>query len=67
MLVKEESIRQAVYLLCKNEGQVVEGSGVAGVAMLLENRELFSNKTVVVEITGGNIDISLLLESIIAE
>jgi len=66
MLVKEESIRQAVYLLCKNEGQVVEGSGVVGVAMLLENRELFSDKTVVVEITGGNIDMSLL-ESIIAE
>jgi len=66
MLVKEESIRQAVYLLCKNEGQVVEGSGVVGVTMLLENRELFSDKTVVVEITGGNID-TPLLASIIAE
>ncbi len=66
MLVSEESIRRAVYLLCKYEGQVVEGSGVAGVAMLLENSKEFEGKTVVLEITGGNIDPSLL-ESIIAQ
>ena len=55
-LVREELIRQAVYLLWKNEGQVVEGSGAAGVAMLMENKDAFKGKTVAVVITGGNID-----------
>jgi len=64
MLVKEETIRKAVYLLCKNEGQVVEGSGVAGVAMLLENSNDFTGHSVALEITGGNIDQSLLREII---
>jgi threonine dehydratase len=60
MLVKEETIRKAVYLLCKNEGQVVEGSAVAGVAMLLENSNDFSGHSIALEVTGGNIDQSLL-------
>lgn len=59
MLVREESIRQAVYLLWKNGGQVVEGSGAVGVAMLLENKEAFAGKTMALVITGGNIDDSL--------
>ncbi|MCJ7793675.1 pyridoxal-phosphate dependent enzyme [Candidatus Bathyarchaeota archaeon] len=65
MLVREESIRHAVYLLWKNEKQVVEGSGVAGVAMLLENNDSFTGQTVAVVITGGNIDDSLF-KSILA-
>jgi threonine dehydratase len=65
MLVREESIRHAVYLLWKNEKQVVEGSGVAGVAMLLENNDSFTKQTVAIVVTGGNIDDSLL-KSIIA-
>lgn len=66
VLVKEETIRRAVYLLCIEEGLVVEGSGVVGAAMLLENRGAFSGQTVVLILTGGNIDESLL-KSIIAE
>jgi len=66
VLVKEASIRKAVYLLCANEGLVVEGSGVAGAAMLLEKPTEFSGKTVVLMVTGGNIDQSLL-KTIIAE
>ena len=62
MLVREESIRHAVYLLWKNEKQVVEGSGVAGVAMLLENSDSFTEQTVAIVVTGGNIDDSLLEE-----
>ena len=67
MLVREESIRQAVYLLWKNEKQVVEGSGVAGVAMLLENNDSFTGQTVAIVITGGNIDDSLLKGIIASE
>lgn len=66
MLVKEETIRKAVYLLCQEEGLVVEGSGAAGVALLLENAAAFARRCVVLEVTGGNIDQSRLKE-IIAE
>jgi threonine dehydratase len=55
-LAREESIRQAVYLLWKNEKEVVEGSGAAGVALLLENKDSFIGQTVAVVISGGNID-----------
>ncbi|MCW3996883.1 MAG: threonine/serine dehydratase [Candidatus Bathyarchaeota archaeon] len=66
MLVEEETIRRAVYLLYEEEGQVVEGSGVVGIAMLLENPKVFAGKTVALVVTGGNID-HLLLECIKAE
>jgi threonine dehydratase len=65
MLVREESIRQAVYLLWKNETQVVEGSGAAGAALLLENKDSFAEETVAIVVTGGNID-DALLKSIVA-
>jgi len=55
-LAREESIRQAVYLIWKNEKEVVEGSGAAGIALLLENKDSFAGKTVAVVISGGNID-----------
>ena len=45
---------------------MVEGSGVAGVALLLENSEEFIGKKVALVVTGGNIDESLL-KTIIAE
>jgi len=64
-LVREESIRQAVYLLWKNEKQMVEGSGAAGIALLLENPNAFNRQTVAVVVSGGNIDESLF-KSILA-
>ena len=45
-LVREETIRHAVYVLWENEKQVVEGSGAAAAALLLENKDLFVGKTV---------------------
>jgi threonine dehydratase len=60
MLVREETLRKAVYLLYTNEKQTVEGSGAAGVAMLLENKDAFSGLTVAAVLSGGNIDSSLL-------
>ncbi len=65
-LVREELIRRAVYLLWKNEKQVVEGSGAAGVAWLIENKAAFAGKTVAVVISGGNID-QYLFDGIVAE
>ena len=45
---------------------MVEGSGAAGVALLLENKDSFTGKTVAVVISGGNID-RYLFEGIVAE
>jgi threonine dehydratase len=66
-LVREESLRQAIYQLWKNENQVVEGSGAAGVAMLMENQTSFADQNVAVVISGGNIDEDLFKSIIAAE
>ncbi len=66
-LITEESIRRAVYMLWKNDKQVVEGSGVAAVALLLEKKDLFFDKTVVLVITGGNIDEALFQKILASE
>ena len=58
-MVREETIRHAVYVLWENEKQVVEGSGAAAAALLLENKDLFVGKTVALVLTGGNIDDAL--------
>jgi threonine dehydratase len=39
---------------------IVEGSGAAAIAPLLEDKALFRGRTVVCVITGGNIDEELL-------
>ena len=67
MLVREETIRQAVYLLWKNEKQLIEGSSAVGVAMLLENKDSFAGQSVAVVLTGGNIDDSLFQSILAAE
>jgi len=64
-LVREESLRRAVYLLWKNEKHVVEGSGAAGIGLILENKDAFLGKTVAVVISGGNID-PYLFDGIVA-
>jgi threonine dehydratase len=65
LLVHEETIRRAVYLLWTWEKQVAEGSGAAAIAPIVENKSLFAGKTVVAVITGGNIDTELF-QSIVA-
>ena len=67
LLVKEATIRRAVYLLCVHEKLVVEGSGAAAIAPILEDKALFSGKTVACVLTGGNIDKELLKEIVAAE
>lgn len=65
MLVKEETLRHTVFLLWNYDRQVVEGSGAAAVAPVIENKPMFKGKTVVSVVSGGNID-SDLFQSIIA-
>ncbi|MFB3887995.1 MAG: threonine/serine dehydratase [Candidatus Bathyarchaeia archaeon] len=56
LVIKEETIKRAIYLLWEKEKQVAEGSGAAAIAPMLENPDLFAGKTVAAVITGGNID-----------
>ena len=67
LLVKEATIHRAVYLLCVHEKLVVEGSGAAAIAPILEDKALFRGKTVACVLTGGNIDKELLKEIVAAE
>jgi len=67
LLVKEDTIRRAVYLLCIHEKLVAEGSGAAAIAPVLEDPTLFKGKTVACVITGGNIDEELLKHILAAE
>jgi threonine dehydratase len=65
LLVKEKTLRTTIYLLWAHDKLVVEGSGAAAVAPVIENKPLFKNKRVVSVLTGGNID-SDLFRSILA-
>jgi threonine dehydratase len=65
VLVEEETLRHAVYVLWKYDKQVVEGSGAAAVAPVIEEKPLFKGRTVVSVVTGGNIDTDLF-QSILA-
>ena len=60
VLVKETSIGKAIRLLWE-QGQMVEGSGAAPIAALMENENpIPSGKKVVLVVSGGNIDFSKL-------
>ncbi|HLN45991.1 MAG TPA: threonine/serine dehydratase [Candidatus Sulfotelmatobacter sp.] len=67
LLVKEATIRHAVYVLCIHEHLVVEGSGAAAIAPFLEDKEVFKGKTIACVITGGNIDDELLKDIMATE
>lgn len=56
ILVKEETIKNAIHLLWKEENQVVEGAGAVAIAGLLENPLEFKGKIAVVVLSGGNIE-----------
>jgi len=67
ILVQEETLRKAVYLLWTHDKQVVEGSGAAAVAPVLENKPVFKDKCVVSVVTGGNIDSDLFQRILASE
>jgi threonine dehydratase len=59
VLVKERTLRQAISLLWNHDNYVIEGSGAAAVAPVMENKSFFKDKIVVSVLTGGNIDSDL--------
>ncbi len=54
LLVKEESILEAIKLLHQHAGLVVEPSGAVGIAAILENKNIFNGKTAATILCGGN-------------
>ncbi|WP_068090645.1 threonine ammonia-lyase [Novosphingobium rosa] len=60
VLVNESAMEHALALLLQIEKTVVEGAGAAGLAAVLENREMFAGRNVGIVLTGGNIDQRLL-------
>ncbi len=58
VLAEEGSLRGAIIWTMKNERQVVEGSGVVGIAAILQGKVKFSRgEKVAVVVSGGNIDL----------
>jgi threonine dehydratase len=55
LLVKDETIFEAMKLAHQHLGLVLEPSGAAGLAALIENREEFNGRTVAVVLCGGNL------------
>lgn len=60
ILVREESIAKAILLFLERKKLVVEGAGAVPLAALMESRERFAGKVVVLVVSGGNIDFTLI-------
>jgi len=60
VLVSEESIAQAIYLLLKTNKILVEGAGAVGVAALISRVVDPAGKRVVALLSGSNINLHLL-------
>jgi len=59
-LASEDEIAMAVLLLMERKKLVVEGAGAVAMAALLKNRGHFRGKRVVLVLSGGNIDFTLI-------
>ncbi len=60
LAVSEAAIARAVLLLMERTKLVVEGAGAAGLALVLDDAVRFSQRSVVIVISGGNIDFTLV-------
>jgi len=60
ILVNENSIAMAILLFLERKKLVVEGAGAVPLAALLENKEKFARKKIVLVVSGGNIDFTLI-------
>ena len=60
ILVSEEDIEQAIFMLAEIEKTVVEGAGAAGVAAAMRHRDRFRDQHIGTILCGGNIDMMTL-------
>lgn len=59
-LVKENDIARAILYLIEKSKLVVEGAGAVTLACLLTGKLNIGNKTIVLILSGGNIDVNLI-------
>ncbi len=59
-LVKEDSIAMSILLFLERKKLVVEGAGAVPLAALLEDSKRFAGRRVVLVVSGGNIDFTLI-------
>src|SRR5208283_615279 len=59
-LVSEEVIAEAMLLFLERKKLVVEGAGAVSLATLLEHKEDLRGKRVVLVVSGGNVDFTLM-------
>jgi threonine dehydratase len=55
VLVKEESILEAMRTLYERESLIIEGAGAVSTAAILERKDELTGKQVVAVLSGGNI------------
>jgi threonine dehydratase len=60
VLTSEESIAMSILLFLERKKLVVEGAGAAPLAALLDKRTHYRSKRVVLVVSGGNIDFSII-------
>ena len=60
LTVNEDAIARAILLFLERKKLVVEGAGAVPLAALLENTDRFRGKRVVLTVSGGNIDFTLM-------
>ncbi len=60
VLVREQDIEHAIFMLAEIEKTVVEGAGAAGVAAAMRYEDRFKNQNVGTILCGGNIDMMTL-------
>ncbi len=60
LTVSEDSIAMSILLFMERKKMVVEGAGAVPLAALIENTERFKGKKVVLIVSGGNIDFTLI-------
>jgi threonine dehydratase len=60
ILVEEDAIATSILYFLERKKLVVEGAGAVVLAALLGNRSRFSGKKVVLVVSGGNIDFTLI-------
>lgn len=58
--VNDTEIANAILFLLERHKLVVEGAGAVGIAAIIHNKINIKNKTVIVPISGGNIDVTML-------
>jgi len=55
-VVREESLHEAIRVLHRELGMVIEGSAAAGAAALLEGKTMPGRGPICIVVTGSNID-----------